>query len=240
MIKRWRVVVVVLGLCWMGACNESPDQPTQAEAPPQEVEPGQTPDLPSPSELPEDVVAEEPPASEEPIGLAPPVELAEPPVVETPALLSFTMTMLDGQDKSLADYNGKVLLIVNTASRCGFTPQYTNLQGLHERYADAGLAVLGFPANSFGNQEPGTDEEIAGFCQANFGVTFDMFSKISVAGDDRHELYDLLTAAGDGPVQWNFEKFLIARDGTVVGHYRSATDPADPALLDAIERELSK
>ena len=172
-------------------------------------------------------------------------EAAEEEDAEVPAVLDFTMTTIDGTEKDLADYQGKVILIVNTASRCGYTPQYANLQAVHEYFADSGLAVLGFPANNFGGQEPGTDAEIATFCTTNYGVTFDMFSKISVAGDDRHELFDVLTEADAAPagaaaVAWNFEKFLIARDGTIVGHYTSATDPGDPALLEAIRAELAK
>ncbi len=190
------------------------------------------------------------------------IEPAKPPVINSvgtldlpgddeedqaddiPAVLNFTMTMIDGTEKDLADYQGKVILIVNTASACGYTPHYQNLQALHEYFESQGLVVLGFPSNSF-NQEQGKDEEIAEFCSTTYGVTFDMFSKISVAGDDRHPLFDVLTAADAGPVgaadvQWNFEKFLIARDGTVVGHYGSATDPADPALVEAIHDELDK
>ena len=172
-------------------------------------------------------------------------EPAAPADVPLSPVLQLTMTTIDGRDRPLADYQGKVLLIVNTASQCGFTGQYAGLQALHEQFADSGLAVLGFPANNFGGQEPGSDGEIATFCRANFGVSFDMFSKISVAGDDRHPLYDLLTAVnappvGARPVGWNFEKFLIARDGTVVGHYLSNVAPGDPVLQQAIQRELAK
>ena len=160
-----------------------------------------------------------------------------------PPVLLFTMTTLDGRQKDLADYQGKVLLIVNTASQCGFTPQYAGLQQLHERFAQQGLVVMGFPANNFGGQEPGSDPQIAQFCKANFGVTFDMFSKISVAGADRHALYNVLTAApaapaGAAPIRWNFEKFLIARDGQIIGHYPSQVDPS--ALAGTIQTELAK
>ena len=179
---------------------------------------------------------------------------AAAPAEETPAaednapatsVLGFTMTRIDGSVQPLNAYQGKVMLIVNTASQCGYTPQYAGLQALHEQFADDGLAVLGFPANNFQNQEPGSDADIASFCRTNYGVTFDMFSKISVAGADRHALYNLLTAAdaapaGAGPVQWNFEKFLIARDGTVVGHFRSDVTPGDPVLQAGIQRELAK
>jgi len=157
---------------------------------------------------------------------------------DVPAVLDFTMTTIDGEDKDLSDYYGKVILFVNTASYCGYTGQYTGLQQLHDDYADEGLAVLGFPANNFGGQEPGTDEQIETFCTSNYNVTFDMFSKISVAGDDRHELYDALTAFDNSTVGWNFEKFLVARDGTVIGHYRSNVTPAQ--LVEAIKTELDK
>ena len=159
---------------------------------------------------------------------------------EVPAVLNFTMTTIDGDDKDLSDYQGKVLLIVNTASRCGYTGQYAGLQTLHDDYADEGLAVLGFPANNFGGQEPGTDAEIATFCTTNYSVTFDMFSKISVAGGDRHAFYDALTASDSSAIGWNFEKFLIGRDGTVIAHYRSDTDPSDAGLVAAIKAELAK
>ena len=235
MIQQWMVVALMLGVCSIGACNDSADQPDRAETPAPPVETDRTPDAPLAAE---EAVDEAP---VEPADADVPAEEADEP----PAVLQFPMTTLDGRAKPLVGYRGKVLLIVNTASRCAFTPQYAGLQALHEQMAEEGLAVLGFPANNFRNQEPGTDEQIAAFCQANFGVAFDMFSKISVAGEGRHRLYDLLTAAdappaGAGPVNWNFEKFLIARDGTVVGHYRSKTTPADPALLEAIQRELNK
>jgi glutathione peroxidase len=157
---------------------------------------------------------------------------------DVPAVLDFTMTTIDGEDRDLSDYYGKVLLFVNTASYCGYTGQYAGLQQLHDDYAEDGLAVLGFPANNFGGQEPGTDEQIEAFCTTNYNVTFDMFSKISVAGDDRHELYDVLTAFDNSTVGWNFEKFLVARDGTIIGHYRSNVTPAQ--LVEAIKTELDK
>jgi len=167
-------------------------------------------------------------------------EPAAPAETPVPPVLQFTMTTLDGRQKDLADYQGKVLLVVNTASQCGFTGQYAGLQQLHERFAQQGLVVMGFPANNFGSQEPGSDPQIAQFCKANFGVTFDMFSKISVAGADRHAFYNVLTAApvGAAGVRWNFEKFLIARDGTIIGHYPSQVDPS--ALAGPIQQELGK
>ncbi len=239
--------------------NSTPDQPIRrgggsmfnGSSTPARPEPDPEPiDLGAPIEEPEPIDLGTPievtPA--EPIDLGAPIELGEPvEVVEedvVPEVLDFTMTMIDGTEKDLADYQGKVILIVNTASACGYTPYYQNLQALHEYFEGQGLVVLGFPSNSF-NQEQGSDEDIAEFCSVNYGVTFDMFSKISVTGNDRHPLFDVLTAAdaapvGAAPVQWNFEKFLIGRDGTVVGHYGTAVDPADPTIVEAIHAELDK
>ncbi len=150
---------------------------------------------------------------------------------------------LDGSPADLSDYEGKALLIVNVASQCGLTPQYAGLQQLHERYGDRGFAVLGFPCNQFGAQEPGTSDEIKTFCETSYGVTFPMFSKVEVNGDDRHALYDQLTAVEDaegqaGDVQWNFEKFLIAPDGEIVARFRPMVTPEDAALVGAIEEQL--
>jgi len=150
---------------------------------------------------------------------------------------------LKGEDASLADYADKTVLIVNVASKCGLTPQYTGLEKIHERFTGDGFTVLGFPCNQFLGQEPGTAEEIATFCSTNYGVTFPLFEKIEVNGEGRHPLYSALTAASDidggaGDVQWNFEKFLISPDGEVVGRFRPATDPEDEALLKAIEATL--
>jgi glutathione peroxidase len=167
---------------------------------------------------------------------------------------------IDGNDSNLGTFAGKVLLVVNTASECGFTPQYEGLEALYTKYRDEGFAVLGFPANNFGNQEPGSDSEIAQFTVKKYGVDFPLFSKISVAGRNRHPLYDNLITAQpvadgnedlrerlrdggfettSGPeVSWNFEKFLIGRDGTVVARFSPDTAPDDDALISAIEREL--
>ena len=152
---------------------------------------------------------------------------------------------LAGQDSSLgsADLDGKTLLVVNVASKCGLTPQYTALEELHEQFASRGLAVVGFPCNQFGAQEPGTADEIAEFCSATYGVTFPMFEKIEVNGPGRHAIYDSLTAAPDaggeaGDIQWNFEKFLVAPDGSVIGRFRPMTEPEDPELVAAIEASL--
>jgi glutathione peroxidase len=154
------------------------------------------------------------------------------------------LTTIDGSDANLDDYAGKTLLIVNVASKCGFTRQYEGLENLHKQYADRGFAVLGFPCNQFGGQEPGTAEEIQEFCSLTWGVTFPLFEKVDVNGADRHPLYAALTEAPDadgkaGDVKWNFEKFLITRDGAVAGRFRSDTEPDDQALVEAIEKDLA-
>jgi glutathione peroxidase-family protein/protein-tyrosine-phosphatase len=147
---------------------------------------------------------------------------------------------IDGTPKSLGDYRGNVLLIVNTASHCGFTPQYAGLEKLHLEKKGRGFRVLGFPSNDFGAQEPGTEKEIEAFCTSRYGVTFPMFSKIAVTGPNKHPLYALLTQAPPaGEVKWNFAKFLIGRDGTIVGRYDSSTTPDDPKLLADIDRALA-
>jgi glutathione peroxidase len=150
---------------------------------------------------------------------------------------------LDGQPARLSDYAGKVLLIVNVASKCGFTPQYAGLQALYERYSDRGFAVLGFPCNQFFHQEPGTAEKIQEFCSVNYGVTFPLFSKLDVKGAKQHRLYAILSESPDdtgkaGNVAWNFEKFLVGRDGMVVRRFRSKVTPEDPRLVEAIESLL--
>jgi len=156
--------------------------------------------------------------------------------------LSGEMKKIDGTAVDLSAYKGKVVLIVNVASRCGYTGQYAGLQKLYDTYKDKGLVVLGFPANDFGAQEPGTDAEIASFCSSKYGVTFDMFSKIAVKGAGKAALYKALTegATPPGEVSWNFEKFLIGRDGRVVGRYKSGVGPEDKKLTAAIEAELAK
>lgn len=154
----------------------------------------------------------------------------------------FELNSITGEKVELSEYNGKVLLIVNTASECGFTRQYAGLQELHEKYSEKGFAVLGFPANNFAGQEPGTDEEILEFCERNFGVTFPLFSKVSVKGDDIHPLFGLLTSADnpdfDGDIRWNFEKFLIDQEGNLVRRFRSGTEPMSDEMAEAIESLL--
>ncbi|MGH3488399.1 MAG: glutathione peroxidase [Actinopolymorphaceae bacterium] len=152
---------------------------------------------------------------------------------------------LAGDPGSLGDFAGSTLLVVNVASKCGLTPQYTGLERLHQRFADRGFAVVGFPCNQFGGQEPGTHEEIQEFCSTTYGVTFPMFAKIDVNGDDRHPVYAELTATADaegeaGDVQWNFEKFLVDRQGSVVARFRPRTDPEDAVLVAAVEAQLPR
>lgn len=176
---------------------------------------------------------------------------------------AIALTRIDGKPDSLADHAGKVLLVVNVASKCGLTPQYEGLEKLYQTYKDRGFEVLGFPANDFGAQEPGTPEEIAEFCQINYGVSFPLFSKAPVSGPEKQPLYAALTAAvptkqgdvagmkerfrgygmtpnDDPEVLWNFEKFLIGKDGQVAGRFAPGTTPDDPALVSAIEAELAK
>jgi glutathione peroxidase len=179
----------------------------------------------------------------------------------TSTIQDIPVKKIDGQPATLKDYAGQVLLVVNTASKCGLTPQYTGLENLYRTYRDKGFTVLGFPANDFREQEPGSDAEIADFCQTNYDVDFPMFSKITVAGPDKHPLYAALiearpeaspagemrgklegygiTANPEPEVLWNFEKFLIGRDGEVVGRFSPDTDPLDPAVVSAVEGALA-
>src|SRR5690348_14406329 len=150
---------------------------------------------------------------------------------------------LAGEPASLGDLAGSTLLVVNVASKCGLTPQYTGLEQLHERYAGRGFSVVGFPCNQFGGQEPGSADEIQEFCSATYGVTFPMFEKIDVNGPGRHPVYTELTTVPDaegeaGDIQWNFEKFLVAPDGTVLARFRALVEPEDPAIVSAIEANL--
>jgi glutathione peroxidase len=163
---------------------------------------------------------------------------------KVPDVLNFKMNSLAGQPVELSKYQGKVLLVVNVASECGLTPQYEGLQALHRKYSGQGLAVLGFPANEFGAQEPGTNSAIAQFCKSNYGVEFDMFAKVVVDGAGQCGLYKYLTSKETspypGPITWNFEKFLIGRDGKIVARFEPNTEPTDEAVLKAIETELAK
>lgn len=164
---------------------------------------------------------------------------------QAPRVLSFTVNSLEGKAVDLSKYQNDVLLIVNVASRCGFTPQYKDLQAVYEKYAGQGLRILAFPCNQFGRQEPGSPDEIADFCEKNYGVTFDLFAKIDVNGDKASPLYKYLTGKeatpqSPGPVKWNFEKFLISRDGKVVARFRSPVKPTADKVTKAIEKELAK
>ncbi len=159
---------------------------------------------------------------------------------------------IDGSAATLGDYAGKVVLVVNVASKCGLTPQYDGLEALYETYGDKGLVVAGFPANEFAGQEPGSNAEIAEFCETRFHIKFPMFEKIVVKGEGQHPLYAALTKAApvaegagdrappDGSVMWNFEKFLIGKDGGVARRFSPTIKPEDPILVDAIEAELAK
>jgi len=154
------------------------------------------------------------------------------------SVYEFTLNSIDGQPAPLAAYKGKVLLVVNVASKCGFTPQYTALEALYEKYKDQGLVVVGFPANNFMSQEPGTNEEIKTFCSRKYNVTFPMYSKISVKGDDKAALYQYLTATSGGEIKWNFTKFLVSKDGTVIARFEPKVTPDSPEVISAIEKAL--
>lgn len=149
---------------------------------------------------------------------------------------------IKGKEEKFADYQGKVLLIVNVASYCGYTPQYKGLEQLNQDYKDKGLQVLGFPCNDFGAQEPGTNEEIATFCETSYGVSFDLMDKVHAKGAEQHPLYKTLTNSVEpqGDVAWNFEKFLISKQGEVVARFASAVTPTSTELIQAIEAELAK
>lgn len=155
---------------------------------------------------------------------------------------SFVLNDIDGKPVNLSEYKGKTLLIVNTASRCGYTKQYKSLQELYLKYKDQGLVVLGFPANNFMGQEPGSNEEIKSFCSLKFNVSFPMFAKVSVKGGDIHPLFRYLTGRPgmEGDVSWNFNKFLVSADGNLVARYGSGTDPLSEEMLSAIDGLIGK
>jgi len=155
----------------------------------------------------------------------------------------YSARTIDGEEKPLSDFAGRVLLIVNVASQCGLTPQYRGLQELYEHYGPRGLEVLGFPCNQFGNQEPGSEQEIRTFCETRYQVTFPLFAKIEVNGPNRHPLYAYLTQQpttpdGPGDIQWNFAKFLVGRDGRVIARFAPATAPVSDEVVEAIEQAL--
>lgn len=152
------------------------------------------------------------------------------------------MKTIDGKDKSLSDFRGKVIMVVNTASFCGYTPQYKDLETIYQQYKDKGFIVIGFPANDFGKQEPGKDGDIAAFCERNYGVTFPMFSKISVKGDDIHPLYKYLTMETQfkEEIGWNFTKFLVDKKGNVVAKFASKVKPTEKEVLVKIDELLTQ
>ncbi len=151
----------------------------------------------------------------------------------------FTLETIDGNERSLGDFRGKVLLLVNTASECGYTPQYAGLQKLHATYEKRGFSVVAFPSNDFGGQEPGSNKEIKAFCSTKFGVTFPLFAKVTVKGPNKHPLYAMLSQTPPaGEVTWNFNKFLIGKDGTVLSRYDSDVTPEATSLVQAIEKAL--
>lgn len=155
---------------------------------------------------------------------------------------SFTLNDIDGNPLALDTFKGKVLLLVNTASLCGNTPQYEGLQTLYEQYRERGLEILAFPANNFGKQEPGTNEEIKSFCYTKYALKFPLFSKISVKGEDMHPLYHYLTTQSPfpGEIEWNFQKFLVNRDGAIIARYRPGLKPLSASIIEDIERALDK
>ncbi|MEW5977263.1 MAG: glutathione peroxidase [Acidobacteriota bacterium] len=158
-------------------------------------------------------------------------------------IYNFVMKSIDGKEVKLDQYRGKALLLVNVASQCGYTPQYTGLQQIYAKYKDRGFVVLGFPANNFGAQEPGTDQEIKTFCSTRYNVTFPMFSKISVKGSDKHPLYQFLTDKATNPefggeISWNFNKFLVSKDGKIVARFESKDAPESDKVVQAIEQTL--
>jgi glutathione peroxidase len=168
---------------------------------------------------------------------------AAPGARDATSLYDFSLPRIDGTPQTLGDYRGQVLLIVNVASKCGYTPQYEGLEALYRRYRERGFAVLGFPANDFRGQEPGTNAEIAEFCRATYDVRFPMFAKLHVTGAEMHPLYALLTGLPTpvgGPVEWNFQKYLVSRRGEVVAKFAPRTVPDDPALVARLETLLAE
>ncbi|HSA62030.1 MAG TPA: glutathione peroxidase [Nitrospiraceae bacterium] len=160
---------------------------------------------------------------------------------KTTSLYDFTMDDIDGKPVNLSQYRGKVLLLVNTASFCGNTPQYSDLQAMYEQYNEKGFEILAFPANNFGQQEPGSNQEIKSFCFTKYSLTFPLFSKISVKGSDKHPLYQYLTEQSPfpGEVEWNFQKYLVDRSGNIVGRFHHRTKPLAPEIVKEVERVLA-
>ncbi|HMD84441.1 MAG TPA: glutathione peroxidase [Terriglobia bacterium] len=172
------------------------------------------------------------------------IVLGAAPLLAASGFYDFTLRSIDGDSTPLSTYRGKVILVVNVASRCGFTPQYSALESLYEKYKDQGLVILGFPANNFGSQEPGTNAEIKTFCSTKYNVTFPMFSKVSVKGDDTTPLYQFLTEKANpavaGEIKWNFTKFLVDRQGHVVARFEPAVTPDSPQVVATVEKLLKQ
>ena len=203
--------------------------------------------------------ADKPPEAKDPhvvkgpvAAAADPAKLPPPGTAPTPVTVAQELPMwnvpiktLDGKDAKLADYKGKALMLVNVASKCGLTPQYTTLEALQKKYGAQGFTVIGFPCNQFGGQEPGSAEEIQQFCSTTYGITFPMMEKIEVNGPGRHEIYKSLTPlkdpeGKDGDIRWNFEKFVVSADGTKITRFSPKTTPDDPAVIAAVEQALPK
>lgn len=166
--------------------------------------------------------------------------LATTMLIAASSVHDFTLNSIDGAPVPLATYKGKVLLLVNVASQCGYTPQYKGLQSLYDKYKDRGLVIVGVPANNFGGQEPGTNEEIKTFCTRNYNVSFPMMSKVSVKGSDITPLYKHLTGAAGGDVKWNFTKFLVDKNGKVISRFESKVTPESSELTTAVEQALGQ
>jgi glutathione peroxidase len=224
----------------LAACSKSGD-------------PGQKPNGPD-NVTPTPTVKGDPPpvkqgptaAAADPANLPPPGTAPAPVTVDKElAMWNVPIKTLQGKDAKLSDYRGKALLLVNVASKCGLTPQYTTLEALQMKYESKGFTVIGFPCNQFGGQEPGTAEEIQTFCSTKYGVTFPIMEKIDVNGDKRHEIYKALTPLADskghtGDIRWNFEKFVVSADGTKITRFDPRTTPDDPAVIAAVEAALPK
>ena len=178
------------------------------------------------------------------LALVPSIGLAQEGGTKVTGPLQFTMKSIDGKDVDLAKYKGKVVLIVNVASECGYTPQYKGLQSLHAKFGKDGLAVLGFPSNDFGGQEPGSDKQIKEFCEKNYAVTFDLFSKVNIAKNPSPLFRHLTSTESNpnhaGPVRWNFEKFLVGRDGSVIARFASDVDPEGEDFEKTLRQALAQ
>jgi glutathione peroxidase len=156
------------------------------------------------------------------------------------SIYDYSLNTIDGSPAPLSQFKGKVVLLVNVASKCGYTPQYTGLEALYEKYKDKGFVIVGVPANNFGAQEPGTNEEIKTFCSRTYNVKFPMMSKVSVKGDDKDPLYTYLTSQTGGDIKWNFTKFLVGRDGKIISRFESKVTPESPEVTQAVETALGR